>query len=77
MANMGYCRFHNTLIDFEDCVMALNGFDSLSDAERKYALRMIELAGEMFGDYGHLLEGDDQRTPRFLSLIGLMRGVSQ
>ena len=33
MANMSYCRFHNTNIDFEDCLGALEDGDELSTDE--------------------------------------------
>lgn len=50
MANMSYCRFHNTLIDLEDCNGALLDFldndeaDAISsDEERRKAKQLIEL----------------------------------
>ena len=33
MANMSYCRFHNTNIDLEDCLAALEDGDELSADE--------------------------------------------
>jgi hypothetical protein len=54
MANMSYCRFRNTLSDFEDCVELLeNEGKNLSSDEQRAAFRLIgraiELA-EMFED---------------------------
>ena len=50
MANMSYCRFHNTLIDLEDCNGALLDFldnDEAvaisSDEVRRKAKQLIEL----------------------------------
>ena len=33
MANMSYCRFHNTNLDLVDCLETLNEQESLSDEE--------------------------------------------
>lgn len=50
MANMSYCRFHNTLIDLEDCNGALQDFLDNDDKsaisskeERRKAKQLIEL----------------------------------
>lgn len=47
MSNLSYCRFQNTVPDLEDCVEVLedaNGdLSSLSEAERKAAVRLIKL----------------------------------
>ena len=48
MANMSYCRFHNTLSDLYDCVNALEDFlDNdenviSSEEERRKAKKLIE-----------------------------------
>lgn len=54
MANMSYCRFHNTLIDLVDCEGALEDFldndekDAISsDSERSKAKQLIELCHEI------------------------------
>lgn len=41
--NMSYCRFHNTFIDLQDCVEALESFDDISQDEMRYAGQMYEL----------------------------------
>ena len=33
MANMSYCRFHNTNLDMRDCIDALDDGEELSDDE--------------------------------------------
>jgi len=49
MANMSYCRFENTYRDFQDCLEALenDGIDSLSDNERYYAERLLNLSKKL------------------------------
>ena len=53
MANMSYCRFHNTLTDLFDCENALDDFlDNdenviSSDDERRKAKRLIQLCHEI------------------------------
>ena len=49
MANMSYCRFHNTLSDLNDCERALDSFINndentiSSEEERSKAKKLIEL----------------------------------
>ena len=53
MANMSYCRFHNTLNDLYDCENALedfldNGENVISsDEERRKAEKLIEVCHEI------------------------------
>ena len=35
MANMSYCRFHNTRLDLEDCLDAINNEERLSEEEAR------------------------------------------
>lgn len=43
MANMSYCRFHNTRLDMEDCLDVLcSGDEPLSEDEAKAARQMFE-----------------------------------
>jgi len=42
MTNMGYCRFHNTLIDLRDCYDHLFD-DDLSEEESRDRQRLIDL----------------------------------
>lgn len=57
MANMSYCRFHNTLIDLNDCESALNEFINddenviSSDEERRCAKKLIELCQYIAENY--------------------------
>ena len=41
MANMGYCRFENTMNALEDCHEHID--DELSDSEEEYKYCLIEL----------------------------------
>ena len=42
MANMSYCRFHNTRRDMEDCLDALRDEKRLSTDESKAGHRMFD-----------------------------------
>lgn len=42
MANMSYCRFHNTEMDMSDCIEALESGESLSESEARKCVRMFE-----------------------------------
>ena len=41
MANMSYCRFHNTNLDLVDCLEALEENRELSKEEYKYCKRLF------------------------------------
>lgn len=48
--NMSYCRFHNTLIDLQDCNNHL--FDNdLSEDEEKARKRLIELCKQIASEF--------------------------
>ena len=57
MANMSYCRFHNTLSDLNDCESALNAFINddentiESKEERNKAKKLIELCQYIAENY--------------------------
>ena len=57
MANMSYCRFHNTLADLNDCESALNAFINNdentieSKEERSNAKKLIELCSYIAENY--------------------------
>jgi hypothetical protein len=53
MPNMSYCRFENTLKDLRDCYDALseNGFEDLSESERRYAIRMVQMCKAITEDF--------------------------
>jgi len=61
MSNMGYCRFENTLKDLEDCYQALqdNGLESLSDEERRAALKLINVCDGFASEFGGIDEEDE------------------
>lgn len=50
MANMGYCRFHNTLGDLTDCQDHLDD-PNLSEEEMKKRLRLVRLCRAIAEDY--------------------------
>ncbi|HBE6550777.1 TPA: hypothetical protein KML26_004151 [Escherichia coli] len=59
MANMYYCMFRNTVIDFRDCVDAIGNAESIdefSNSEHKSAERLYHLANEYVAYYEQLLE---------------------
>ena len=74
MANMSYCRFHNTLSDLNDCESALNAFINddentiESKEERHKAKKLIELcqyiaenySPEDIDEYGKHYDEEDQ-----------------
>ena len=48
MANMSYCRFHNTNMDMNDCLEALYDNDGLSSDEYIACKNMFENVLEFF-----------------------------
>lgn len=48
MANMSYCRFHNTNMDMRDCINALYDGEELSDDEAIACKNMFESILEFF-----------------------------
>ena len=48
MANMSYCRFHNTNLDMRDCIDALCDGEALSDSEFIACRSMFENVLEFF-----------------------------
>lgn len=59
MANMYYCMFRNTVIDFRNCVDAISNagsIDDFSDPERYAAELMYHLANAYIANYELLLE---------------------
>lgn len=51
MANMSYCRFHNTVNDLEDCRDALASGDISSKTEKNSAKVLIALCREIADNY--------------------------
>lgn len=52
MANMSYCRFHNTKIDLEDCLDALREGEELSKEEYRAMKQMFKNFFEFLYDEG-------------------------
>jgi hypothetical protein len=53
MANMGYCRFENTVQDLEDCQEHMED-TGLSSTEITYRRRLIELCIDIANDFGDM-----------------------
>lgn len=51
MANMGYCRFRNTLEDLRDCYDHMDD-ENLSVEEKRARVRIIGLAKNIVDDFG-------------------------
>lgn len=49
--NMSYCRFHNTLLDLQQCYNALYDRDIQSEDEARYAERLISLCKDIVDNY--------------------------
>jgi hypothetical protein len=66
MANMSYCRFHNTLADLNDCFDAfgeINGLDEIEGyEEQRNAWRLIRLCQTIVNDCGEW--GAQDNEPR-------------
>jgi hypothetical protein len=63
MANMSYCRFHNTLEDLKDCRDAITDND-LSPAERKERLKLVRVCRQIVDEYESAeMEEEDKSRP--------------
>ena len=65
MANMSYCRFHNTSIDLRDCVDVMQESESLQDldlsSEELSRLKyMRQLANDFLEECERLLDTADE-----------------
>jgi len=58
MPNMSYCRFHNTVIDLQDCVYNIHETHDLSDEEKRARKRLIELCMKVAEDCRAEYEGE-------------------
>lgn len=58
MSNTSYCRFENTFGDLQDCIRQLDGMrdgdsaEPLSDSEKRYAKKLVELMKEFISVAG-------------------------
>ena len=63
MSNMSYCRFENTLRDYEDCLTALKNGDAsnskLSQEEIYYRDALYEAAKDFVAEYEAQKENGD------------------
>lgn len=71
MANMSYCRFHNTYLDFRDCANVVgealdNGLtlkeflDELSPDEQYYYHRLVIMAQDLVKYNDELIEATNE-----------------
>ena len=63
MANMSYCRFHNTVIDLEDCINTLEGYNEgelkdLSEDEKRAINKLLGRQLERLNDIKDLIDED-------------------
>lgn len=56
MANMSYCRFHNTLIDLRDCYANITEIEDMSESELQARKKLIELCQEIAQEADYYLE---------------------
>ena len=54
MTNMAYCRFHNTVIDLQDCLDSIINQDELSKEEKQKRDELIELCEELLEEVNQL-----------------------
>jgi len=63
MANMSYCRFHNTVIDLEDCINTLEGYNEgelkdLSEDEKRAINKLLGRQLERLNEVKDLIDED-------------------
>ena len=63
MANMSYCRFHNTVIDLEDCINTLEGYNEgelkdLSEEEKRAINKLLGRQLERLNEIKDLIDED-------------------
>ena len=59
MANMSYCRFHNTALDLHDCIDALEERTVASEDERDKAYELLRTFLDFAEDNGIIEEYDE------------------
>lgn len=72
MANMSYCRFHNTQMDLEDCLDALANGEELSESEFRKCKQMFKDIFNFLWQVG-VIEDDEteERLKDFFSSINV------
>lgn len=72
MANMSYCRFHNTKMDLDDCLDALREGDELSKEEFRKCKQMFKNFVEFLTDEGVVDDYEiDDKLEDFFSTINV------
>lgn len=76
MANMSYCRFHNTNIDLRDCLDAIKSGEELSDDEMNCCRKLFGQFIDFCYDIG-ILDSDEldygdtnEKLEEFFGTIG-------
>lgn len=64
MANMSYCRFHNTQMDLEDCLDALKDNEELSKSEFMKCKQMFGSFIDFLLDEGVIEDEDGELNER-------------
>lgn len=63
MANMSYCRFYNTVVDLEDCINTLEGYNEgelkdLSEDEKRAINKLLGRQLERLNEIKDLIDED-------------------
>lgn len=63
MANMSYCRFHNTVVDLEDCINTLEEYNEgelkdLSEDEKRAINKLLGRQLERLNEIKNLIDED-------------------
>lgn len=64
MANMSYCRFHNTQMDLEDCLDALRDNEEISKSEFMKCKQMFGSFIDFLLDEGIIEDEDGELNER-------------
>ena len=67
MANMSYCRFHNTRLDLEDCIEALRNEERLSSDEAKAGCHLFDDFLSFCVDQG-IIDSFDREQGQFIGI---------
>ena len=64
--NMSYCRFENTVKDMWDCQDHLWDEEDLSDEEKRYRQKFIEICREVADEFPENLDEEDEPCQNLL-----------
>lgn len=69
MANMSYCRFHNTRLDLEDCIEALRNEERLSSDEARAGRHLFDDFLSFCVDQGIIEDFDQEEIDTMFSRL--------